>query len=77
MSKIAPIDHKTVIKVFTKDGWAYSRTKGDHIMIFKKGFTRPIVIPAYKSISIDIIKSNLKTAKISRDKYIKLLDNVS
>jgi len=39
----------------------------------KRGFLRPIVIPKYKTIPIFIIKNNLRTAKISNEKYFKLL----
>lgn len=70
---IKPIHFRKLVKVFEKDGWIYQRTKGDHLIYQKKGFTRPIVIPRYKTIPIFVIKNNLKTAKISEEKYLKLL----
>jgi len=39
----------------------------------KPGVNRPIVIPKYDEVDVDIIKSNLRTAQISREKYFELL----
>jgi hypothetical protein len=35
-----------------------------------------IVIPTYDEIPIAVIRSNLKTAGISRDEYFRLLDQI-
>lgn len=43
-------------------------------MIFTKpGIIRPVVIPRYASVPVFIIKNNLKTGGISRDRYFELL----
>jgi len=43
-------------------------------MIYTKhGFLRPIVIPKYKNIPVFIIKNNLRSSGISRDRYFELL----
>ena len=34
---------------------------------------RPIVIPTYQEVPVSIIRNNLKTARISRDEYYRLL----
>jgi len=39
----------------------------------KDGFPRPVIIPKYESIGLDIILSNLRTAKMNRTQYFKLL----
>lgn len=39
----------------------------------KPGVARPIVIPKYDRVDVDIIKFNLRTAQISREEYFKLL----
>jgi len=44
-------------------------------MVFtKRGVSRPIVIPKYSAIPVFIIKNNLRTAGISRDRYFELLE---
>ena len=43
-------------------------------MVFTKvGVTRPVVIPRYASVPVFIIKNNLRTAGISRDRYFDLI----
>jgi len=44
-------------------------------MIFAKlDCVRPVVIPTYREIDVEIIKSNMRTAGISRERYFELLD---
>jgi hypothetical protein len=43
-------------------------------MVFRKpSVIRPIVIPKYACVPVFIIKSNLRTAGISRERFRKLL----
>ncbi len=43
-------------------------------MIFtKQGVLRPVVVPKYRIIPIFIIKNDLRTAGMSRDRYFELL----
>ncbi len=39
----------------------------------KPGLARPVVIPKYASIPVFVIKNNLRTAGISRERYLELL----
>ena len=71
--KIKPIHWNKLARIFELDGWNLSRIKGDHLVYIKKGFSRPVVIPKDKEVEIFIILNNLKTAKISREKYFELL----
>ena len=56
-----------------KDGFIFDRQKGDHRSYAKNGIHRPIVIPTYKEIDIDIIRGSMRTANMSRDRYFALL----
>ena len=71
--RITPIHYKKLTKVFEKEGWIYSHTTGDHMVYKKKGYIRPVVIPMYKTIPIFVIKNNLRTAHISRERYFELI----
>ena len=73
MFKLAPLKHTLLAKVFIADGWVYKRTKGDHDCYVKAGFLRPVVIPRYDAVGVDIILSNMRTAKMSRERYFELL----
>ncbi len=76
MPAITPIHYKKLIKVFEELGWQYDRTKGDHLIFVKEGCIRPVVIPAYKTVPVFIIKNNLRTAKVSNDEYWEILKKV-
>ena len=39
----------------------------------KPGILRPIVIPKYAAVPVFIIKNNLRSAGISRERYFELL----
>ena len=43
-------------------------------MVFTKpGVLRPVVIPMYSQVPVFIIKNNLRTAGMTRDRYFQLL----
>lgn len=73
MRKITPIHYKKLVRIFEIEGFQHKRTKGDHLIYSKPGISRPIVIPKYKEIPVFVIKNNLKSAGISRERYIELL----
>lgn len=76
MPKLKPVDYKTLIKVFEADGFSQARTRGSHHSLVKAGIARPIVIPSYDEVGLDIIKSCMKTAGMSRERYFRLLMQV-
>jgi len=73
MSKLSPVDWKILDKVFRADGWIFKREKGSHRSYTKPGFIRPVVIPKYDEVGVDIITSNMRTARMSRERYFELL----
>jgi predicted RNA binding protein YcfA (HicA-like mRNA interferase family) len=59
--------------VFELDGFVFKRGKGSHRVGEKKGVERPlVVIPEYSEIGLDIIRSNLRTAGITLERYLEL-----
>lgn len=73
MPRITPINWKVLECIFLKAGFQFKRQVGSHRSYVKPGVIRPIVIPTYKEVDVMIIKSNLRTAQISRDDYFKYL----
>ena len=73
MPAIRPTNHKSLLAVFEKDGFAFSRQSGDHLIYAKAGVKRPLVIPMYRAVPVFIIKKLLKTAGMSRERYFELL----
>jgi predicted RNA binding protein YcfA (HicA-like mRNA interferase family) len=73
MSRIAPVHWKALEKVFLAAGFRFARQKGSHRSYTKPGVSRPIVIPTYDEVPVSIIRTNLKTAGLSREEYVRLL----
>jgi len=74
MARITPVHWRTLEKVFLAAGFRFARQEGSHRSYVKPGVSRPIVIPTYDEIPVSIIRNNLKTARISRDEYFRLLE---
>ena len=74
MPKLSPVSYKELVKVFEADGFHWVRTEGDHMVFTKTGVLRPIVIPKYAAVPVFVIKNNLRTAGMSRDRYFELLN---
>lgn len=73
MPKFSPISHKRLTAILQAEGFVHVRTEGDHMVFTKAGVIRPVVVPRYNAIPVFIIKNNLKTAGISRERYFELL----
>lgn len=72
--KLTPTDWRTLKRIFEADGFKEERTTGSHIVLTKPGISRPVIIPKYSEIGLDIVQSNMRTAKMSRERYFQLLD---
>ena len=76
--KIVPIHYSLLIKIFELDGFALSRKKGDHVIMTKAGVKRPLVIKTSpKLVPVTHIRTNMTTAGMDREKYFKLLREVT
>lgn len=75
MPRLTPVCWQVLEKIFVSEGFTLERQAGDHRVYVKKGVNRPIVIPKYKEIGADIIQANMRTAGMSRKRYLELLKN--
>lgn len=73
MPAIHPVHYSDLVRVFEKDGFTFVRQRGDHLIYTKPGVTRPLVIPAYHAVPVFIIKNLLRTAGMTRERYLELL----
>ncbi len=76
MARISPTDWKTLLKIFELHGCQYVRKKGSHHILRCPNARRAVVIPEYDEIDVDIIKNNMRTVGMSREKYFELLKQV-
>ncbi len=74
MPKLSPVSYKQLVRVFEADGFRWVRTEGDHMVYTKPGVLRPVVIPKYAAVPVFVIKNNLRTAGMSRERYFELLN---
>jgi predicted RNA binding protein YcfA (HicA-like mRNA interferase family) len=73
MPRLSPISYKQLAEVFKGDGFRCVREEGDHMVFTKPGVLRPVVIPKYAMVPVFIIRNNLCTAGMSRERYFELL----
>ena len=76
MPRITPISYQKLIKVFLEIGCEYKRKKGSHHILRCPNCIRPVVIPEYNEIDVEIIKNNLKTAGLSKEEYLNILKKI-
>ena len=76
MAALAPVHYKTLSAVFERAGFVFDRQRGDHLIYTKAGIPRPLVIPAYREVPVFIIKNLLRTAGMSREEYLEILQNL-
>ena len=74
MPRLTPVHWKVLECIFKNFGFTFEREGKNHLIYSKDGINRPIVILKYNQIDIDIILNNMRTAKMSRDKYFELLN---
>ena len=77
MPRLQPVRVEILIKVFEADGWVRSRQKGSHLSMTKRGHQRPLVIiTTKKEAEVWLIRTSLRTARMSRNRYFALLERV-
>ena len=74
--KLALTDWRTLVKIFKADGFTQDRTTGSHVVLSKPGVLRPVIAPRYAEIGLDINRSNMRTAGMSRTRYFSLLKKI-
>jgi hypothetical protein len=73
---LRPVPWRRLVCAFERDGFTFKKRAGrgtSHWIGTKSGVPRPLVIPEYPEVGLDIIHSNLRTAQMSRDRLLELL----
>ncbi|MBI4143143.1 type II toxin-antitoxin system HicA family toxin [Candidatus Uhrbacteria bacterium] len=73
MPRIVPLPWEHLVRIFERDGFRIIREHGDHLVLTKTGIARPLVIPKYHAVPVFIIKNNLRSAGLSRERFFELL----
>ena len=74
--KLGRIHWKKFEKFLFSVGCEFVSEEGDHRKYYKKGLLRPIIIPREKSLPQFIILNNLRVLGVSREDYLKKIENL-
>jgi hypothetical protein len=75
VTRLAPTSWRRLKCVFEADSFVFekrSRRGTSHWVGEKAGVARPVIIPEYDEIGLDIIRANMRTAGMDRDRYLRL-----
>jgi predicted RNA binding protein YcfA (HicA-like mRNA interferase family) len=59
--------------VFEQLGYRQAGQKGSHLKLEKTGVARPLIVPKYSEVGLDIITNLIRTAGITREAFLALL----
>jgi predicted RNA binding protein YcfA (HicA-like mRNA interferase family) len=76
MPRLYPTTWRIQVKIFELFGCTYTRKKGSHHILRCPEAKRAVVIPEYNEIDVDIIKNNMQTAGMSRERYFELINQI-
>ena len=76
MPKITPINPYKLIKILGKIGFKPIRQKGSHVILMNEQRVR-IVVPVHpgKKLKPGLIRTIVREAGLTREKYFKLLED--
>ena len=74
MPRLTPLPWEKIACVFAKLGYRTAGQKGSHIKLEKPGTARPLIVPRYNEVGIDIIHNLIRTAGIDRKAFLELLE---
>ena len=74
MPRLTPVHWRRLERVFLSVGCVFVRQQGSHRAYSRAGTPRPVVIPVYDEVPVAVIRSNLKTAGLSREDYLRHIE---
>jgi predicted RNA binding protein YcfA (HicA-like mRNA interferase family) len=74
MPRLTPLPWQKLVCVFEQLGYKRGGQKGSHVKLEKIGVARPLIVPKYDEVGLDIITGLIRTAGITRDAFLALLD---
>jgi len=57
-------------------GCKYKRQKGDHLIYSRSDLLRPVVFTTDREVPVFIIRSNLRTLKMSPQEFLEILKKI-
>jgi predicted RNA binding protein YcfA (HicA-like mRNA interferase family) len=72
--RLTPLPWQKVVRVFEQIGYRRAGQKGSHIKLEKPGVARPLIVPRYDEVGRDILLGLIRTAGITREAFLALLE---
>ena len=74
MGRLTPLSPQLFRKFLSKNGWAFSRTKGGHEIWNKPGAIRPVVFQPGDDVPVFELMTNLRTMGLTREELLAWLE---
>ena len=74
MPRLTPLPWQRLVCVFELIGYKQAGQKGSHLKLEKPGVARPLIVPKYDEVGLDIITNLIRTAGITRHAFLALLE---
>lgn len=74
MPRLTPLPWRKLVCVFEQLGYRSSGQKGSLIKLEKPGVARPLIVPRYDEVGLDIITNLIRTSGITREAFLALLE---
>jgi predicted RNA binding protein YcfA (HicA-like mRNA interferase family) len=75
MPRLTALPWQKIVCVFEQIGYRMAGGKGSHVKLEKPGVARPLIVPRYDDVGLDIIHNLIRTAGIKREAFLALLDD--
>ena len=73
MPHLTPVSRRKFEKFLKYVGCHLKRIKGDRLIYDGPGLIRPVVITTDKEVPVFIIRNNLRTLKITPERFLEIL----
>ena len=72
--RLTPLSWRKLVCIFEQIGYRQAGQRGSHLKLEKPGIARPLIVPKYDEVGLDIITNLIRTAGITREAFLALLD---
>jgi len=72
--RLTPLRWQKIVCVFEQLGYRMGGQEGSHIKLEKTGVARPLIVPRYDEVGKDIIAGLIRTAGITHEAFLSLLE---
>ena len=73
MPSLPVISGREARRAFEREGWAFDRQKGSHMMLTKPGARMTLSIPDHRELDRGLLRSLIRDAGMSVDEFHALL----